>query len=454
MKTKNTLCIAEWQSFSIDEIKEVCDSQEKAQKIFSEFVEFAQQDGNHYFLKFKNSKTLVAQNYVGIIQTTSGFCLEILPKTFRTKKNSEGFNAYNEQSQENEIKKAKEILLKMLKSLKNAPFKESDFANLKAQNFPLLEIFILMFLEELLKLIKRGMKANYITKEENRSFLKGKLLFNENLKSNFAHKERFFTSSDEFSVNIAPNRIIKSTLEFLSKQNLSAATSTKLNQMRFIFSEIDPSQNITKDLSQCHNTRTFKHYSILLQWCEIFLRYKTFTLYKGDSKAFALLFDMNKVFEDFVASEMKKWCNNTHFQEKNPHYKEFIENIDLMADLHIKTQEKSKYLAQNQKEKDIFQLKPDIVAYQDSKPHFIADTKWKMLDTQERNFAISQSDMYQIFAYLAKYKCTKGFLIYPKIEEMQNKELSLQFEFKPQIAIEDSKNNSTLTILFFPLNQD
>ena len=55
-------------------IKNTIDSQ--AQKIFDECVKFAQDK----FLKSQDSKTLRTQNYVGLIQTKSGFCLEILPK--------------------------------------------------------------------------------------------------------------------------------------------------------------------------------------------------------------------------------------------------------------------------------------------------------------------------------------------------------------------------------------
>ncbi|WP_052100422.1 McrC family protein [Helicobacter sp. MIT 05-5293] len=422
MKTNNTLCIAEWQSFGANEIEQVCGDKKKAQKIFDELVEFAHQEGNHCFLKFKNSKTLVAQNYVGLIQAKSGFCLEILPKTFRTAQESQGFNeAKNTQEA---INTAKNILIEMLKSLKDSPFEESHVAHLKAQKLPLLEIFILIFLNDLENLIKNGLKSDYMVQEENRKFLKGKLLFNENLKYNFAHKERFFTSSDEFSQNIAPNRIIRSTLEFLSKQNLSSKTTRKLAQARFIFADIPPSANIDKDLSQCQNMRSFKHYRLLLQWCEIFLRRKSFSVYNGDSQAFALLVDMNVLFESFVASEMKKWCSDENFRAKNSQYQE-VKNI------FIKTQEKSKFLAEKE-DKNIFQLKPDIVGYEKDSEEvlFIADTKWKILSTQDRNYGISQSDMYQMFAYLAKYQCNQGFLIYPKIGFVENRE----FIFKPESA--------------------
>ena len=183
---------------------------------------------------------------------------------------------------------AKALLLKMLQSLKDSPFKQSHFAHLKLTKMPLLEIFILMFLQELEKLVKKGLKSDYIVCEENRNFLKGKLLFHQNLKLNFAHRERFFTSSDEFSVNIAPNRIIKSTLELLNTQNLSTNTSAKLMQMRFIFLDIPPSQSIDKDLSKCQNLGYFRNYKMILQWCEIFLKRKSFAPYQKDSKAYAL----------------------------------------------------------------------------------------------------------------------------------------------------------------------
>lgn len=454
MKTKNTintLCIAEWQSFGVDEIGQVCgDKEKKAQKIFDGLVEFAHQEGNHCFLKFKNSKTLVAQNYVGLIQTKSGFCLEILPKIFKTAQESQGFNeAKNKQEA---INTAKNILIEMLKSLKDSPFKESHLAHLKAQKLPLLEIFILMFLNELENLIKNGLKSDYMVQEENRKFLKGKLLFNESLKYNFAHQERFFTSSDEFSPNIAPNRIIRSALEFLSKQNLSSKTTRKLAQAHFVFADIPPSANIDKDLSQCQNMRSFKHYRLLLQWCEIFLKRKSFSAYNGDSQAFALLFDMNVLFESFVASEMKKWCSDENFRAKNSQYKEFMESIFKESqNISVKTQEKSKFLATKDKS-DIFCLNPDIVGYppnkadKDSKPHFIADTKWKILSTQDRNYGISQGDMYQMFAYLAKYQCNQGFLIYPKIGQ-DDKASSLKLGFKPETMKE-----VTLKIYFFDLN--
>lgn len=446
MNNNNTLCIAEWQAFGINNIKAVIvdDGETKAQKIFNELKDFANQKGNfddrkgnHIFLTPYRNNQLQARNYVGLIQTKSGFCLEILPKTFRTANENEGF-----ENHQNKINEAKDILLKMLKTLRDSPFKQSHISSLKTHKFPLLEIFANMFLDELECLIKRGIKSDYVAVEENRTFLKGKLLFTQNLKHNLAHKERFYTASDEFIADIAPNRLIVSTLLLLSKCNFSAKTSGRILQSRFVFDKICPSQNYDKDFAKCANLRHFKSYEILLLWCKVFLKRHNFMPYQGDKKAFALLFDMNKLFESFVAFHLKRECGEGRT---------------------IKTQEKSKYLLEINGVRK-FQINPDLVCYENGakSPLFIADTKWKILDSNEaKNYGISQGDLYQLFAYLAKYQCEKGYLIYPKIDGDSIKHKNFTYnakicffnEYNPSGYIEHKKQQITLKIHFFNLKK-
>lgn len=458
MANNKTLCIVEWQVFGVDDIEKVIadKSEVKATKIFKELKNFADEKDNHIFLNSYGKNRLRARNYVGLIQTKSGFCLEILPKTFRTANENDGFkikdcicssfdknnetrqsdkvdsyidkSAHNDnlKSQKCQVCKAKDLLLKMLKTLKNSPFKQSHISNLKTQNAHLLEIFVIMFLNELEMLIKKGLKSDYIECEQNRKFLKGKLLFTQNLKHNFAHKERFFTASDEFSSDIAPNKLIKSTLLLLSTRHFSTKTNARIMQSRFVFDEINPSQNYDKDFAKCVSLRHFKAYELLLLWCKIFLKKQTFTAYQGSQNAFALLFDMNKLFESFVAWHLKRYV--AHKQ----------------CEYEIKAQNKSKHLLKCDN-KDKFLLIPDIVGFKGEKALFIADTKWKILSVDEaKNFSISQSDLYQIFAYLSKYACRKGYLIYPKIQNCDYKG-GYKFVYKAKICFFDKKQSENLS---------
>ena len=414
MSKNNTLCIAEWQVFGKKDIQEViADKSEKnAEKIFKELKDFADEKGNHIFLNSYGKNRLKARNFVGIIQTKSGFCLEILPKTFCTDNENQGLKKHQDK-----IEESKEILLNMLRTLRDSPFKQSYISSLKIHRFPLLEVFANMFLDEVERLIKRGIKSDYVVHEENRTILKGKLLFGENLKRNFAHKERFFTQSDEFIADIAPNRLIVSTILFLSTQGFSPRTSGRISQARFIFADIPQSKSIDKDFATSPSSRHYKDCELLLAWCEIFLRRKSFMPYQGGDKAFALLFDMNKLFESFVAWHLKRM------------YKNHI----------VKSQDGHKFLIQG----DRFRIKPDLVIYRkdniDSKnTKIIADTKWKILDFNRDDYGIAQGDLYQMFAYLAKYQCVKGYLIYPKIAD--NESINHKsFAYKAQICFYDDK---------------
>lgn len=340
-------------------------------------------------------KVLQAQNYVGVIQTKDGTTIEILPKIK---------NATTE--------KSKDILIKMLKTLKNSPFKNLSVANLKSSKIPLFEIFISMFLEELTVLVRNGIKSDYISKEENLKFLKGKLKISEQIKYNTIHKERFFVQYEEFISNRVENRIIKTTLQFLYNKSKLNKNQQRIREFLFVFDEIEISHNIKTDFSKIKLNRQMKDYEQVLLWCKTFLFENSFSPYKGNDIAFALLFDMNLLFESFVYSYLKKSSN---FQD-------------------IKSQDRTHHLAY---ENGIgrFRLKPDIVI---NGGKIIADTKWKILSEDKAYNGVLQDDMYQLYAYGTKYaNCEKIYLIYPFDELIiknsynyfKNKELKLDILF-------------------------
>jgi 5-methylcytosine-specific restriction enzyme subunit McrC len=330
-------------------------------------------------------KTLKAKNYVGVIQTKKGITIEILPKIHGV--NANGGN-------EEAITQTKKIFLKMLKTLKNSNFKVSNFANLDLTSMPLLDIFINMFLDELNILVKQGLRKSYITKSEDLYTFKGKLDFNQNIRYNLVHKERFFVNHDEFNVNRPENKLIKSTLLLVQRKAKINSTQQRIRKFLFIFDSVTASKNIDLDFIKCKSNRLTLHYDKLLVWCQIFLKYKTFNNYKGNDLAFALLFPMEKIFEDYVA----------HLLRKN-------------SDSNIKTQDRIGYLLQDENGNKKYEMKPDIV-FTNKNITIIADTKWKILDEDHK---LSQVDLYQMFAYGKhpnnyKKNIQKIILIYPKSE--------------------------------------
>lgn len=344
------------------------------QETFKEIKRFILKNSEQtHFLKptYKNGlgEILQAQNYVGLIQTKDGATIEILPKIKNVEED-----------------KAKEILIKMLKTLKKSPFKNVNTAHLQSSKMPLLEIFITMFLEELAVLVRKGIKSDYITKEENLSFLKGKLKVGEQIKKNSIHKERFYVEYQEFLSDRAENRLIKTTLHYLYKKSHATKNQQRIREFLFVFDEISLCKDVKNDFLHVKPNRQMNEYEQILLWCKTFLLENAFSPYKGSDIAFALLFDMNVLFESYVGAYLKK------------------------KGLHVSLQDKGKHLVEEPRK---FALKPDIVVTckTNSEKLIIADTKWKIIKEEKD---ISQSDMYQLFAYGKKYANQTLYLIYPR----------------------------------------
>ena len=333
-----------------------------------------------------NGKFIQAKNYVGVLQTKSGFTLEILPKIA---KNSDG-------------EASKKIFIKMLKTLKNFPFKISNFANLDPKKMSILEIFISMFLDELSSLLKKGIKSDYVNFSDNLNFLKGKLVISEQIYKNIIHKNRFYVKYDEFTNDIEINQIIKTTLEFL--YTISSYNKQRIRIFLSVFDEVSKHKNYKNFFKYYCINRQTKHYKQALLWCKIFLLKESFTPYSGANLAFAFLFDMNRLFENYVGK----------FIQKN------YENVKL--------QYFKKYLVDSPKS---FRLIPDIFIAGESK--IIADTKWKIVESQKE---ISQADLYQLYTYGKKYNCYKLFLIYPKaIDRLEEDHYIFNFDDKMILEI-------------------
>ena len=366
-----------------------------------EFIhEFSENEENADALDFMRigykrnvGDVVTIKNYVGLIQMKNGCQVQVLPNIrFDT-----GEDAGN--------KETKRVFLKMLKSMKDFPSKVFNDANLKVDRMNLYEIFINMYLQEVRQLVKRGIKSAYVGQEDNLRYYKGKLLTSQHIRSNVTHKERFYVAYDEFHPNRPENRLIKATLLKLQKLTSSAENAKEIRQLLTAFEMVDPSANYTKDFSQVTIDRNTKDYEMLMQWSKVFLLNKSFTTFSGKSTSRALLFPMESVYESYVAQQMKK--------------------VFGPAGWEVSSQDKGYYLFTEPRKQ--FALRPDIVCQRDGRT-VIMDTKWKSLINSERaNYGISQSDMYQMYAYSKKYGTSEIWLLYPLNDEMRGHD-DIKFE--------------------------
>ena len=366
-------------------------------------------------------KTITAKNYVGLITMDGGASIEILPKI------------YSKTGDEDNPDKVKRLLIEMLKTLRNAPYKSFQTTNINVEKMSVFEIFIRMFIDEIWGIVKRGLRCNYETISRNEGMVKGKIAFSEHIKRNFAHKEMTFVEYDEFNSNRPENKLLKSTLVYLYRKTNSSKNKSDLKTLINIFGDIDESENYDNDFSKIISSRNTKDYEIALMWAKVFLKGKSFTSFSGSAVSIALLFPMETLFESYLAVMLKKQLDINRFtvslQDKRYHLFDHLgDKIDRR-----------------------FFMKPDIVVTdRQSGLRFVLDTKWKVLSNSSSNFGISQSDMYQMYAYQKKYDSKKVVLIYPltnqidennDIEYISDDGVVVNVKFVDMFNVNDSISN-------------
>jgi len=360
-----------------------------------------QSDDLSFFLKrtsWGRAKAFQIQSFVGVLQTPDGTQLEILPKHVDGKVSEE---------------KGRAMLFTMLRYLRDASFNLGGDAHLKHAPMHLLDLFVAYFLQEINLLVKKGIRSDYVAREENQTFLKGKLLVNQHIRMNSIQQQRFYVSYDEYLPDRAENRLIHAALVKIIRLDVSASNQRLCRELMFVFDGIPISSDVRKDFSLCKFNRAMVHYRHALEWCRLILNDESAVPSAGSTQAISILFPMEKIFEDYVAAMLRR---------------------HLPPEYQVYTQASGKYLCEKPKK---FRLRPDIlIRKNDSKECFIADTKWKVIDANEINKGISQSDMYQLYAYGKKYQnekdtCCGLFLIYPQspkfIKEIEN-EFAFDFE--------------------------
>lgn len=328
-------------------------------------------------------KVITAKNYVGLISMNDGTTIEILPKVF---------SSVDDDPSGRRVKK---LLIDMLKTLRDSPYKSLQISHVNIARMNIFEIFIRMFVDEVFFIVKRGLKCDYETVEENASFFRGKMKFSQQIKRNHSHKERSYVEYDAFTANRPENRLLKATLQYLYRHSTSSRNRNDIKILLNSFSAVESSVDYKGDFAKYAPDRNMKDYTTALLWSRVFLMGKSFTSYAGSEAALALLFPMETLFESYIAALLKKKLGAAQFS--------------------VSTQDKRYHLFDDPGKK--FLMKPDIVVKRRvDDAVFILDTKWKVLSDTKANYGISQADMYQMYAYQKKYRAENITLLYPQTD--------------------------------------
>ncbi len=351
-----------------------------------------------------------AMQWVGVIQL-GGVQIEILPKI-------------DEQNQEtgNRWGQARQNLLYMLAVAGDIPIRFRDIARLTVRKAPLNETLSAIFARHLLTELLRGAERSYISREENMRTFKGRLVINRHVVKNSGHRERFFCRFDEFSGDTVMNRVFKATCKILLATTTTPTTQDSLRHCLLMLDEVTDELITESHFREVKFTRQNDRFSEIFNFCRLIFSGLSPTASSGGERTYSLLFDMNAVFERFIAAFMKQRV------------------IKYLPGFEIFPQAKHnrRYLLESTTGKGILHMSPDILIRDPSGKNLVIDTKWKRLKpTKVGNQGnVSRDDLYQLYAYTHRYDCSQSILLYPQVPGAVEQDFHL---FDSQDQVTDTK---------------
>lgn len=324
-------------------------------------------------------RSLVAQNFVGIINLGRDQ-IEILPKI------------------EGEVSQVRHNLAKMISVVLDLELLDGDSSNVDKHNESILEILIRLFCKKLWQCVRRGMVRQYETRNENLLMLRGRLSVSEQVRKNLARPDRLACVFDEFSENNPLNQALKAALRVLGRVAKTQANQRNLAELLFCFQEVDDVAPNAINWSRAGTNRLSARFKPVLTLARLFIEGKSPDVVSGSGDGFALLFDMNQLFESYVGAVAKR--------------------VFVKDGFDVSLQGPKRHLARVASGSPVFELKPDIVARRADGIAFIIDTKWKRLKEQVYREGVTSTDVYQMYAYSTQYAAPDVLLLYPHHSEL------------------------------------
>lgn len=335
--------------------------------------------GNLEMLQVKVDRIMFV-NYVGFISLEDVY-IEILPKV----------------SLCSELDSERARLLEMLAKCNELPVKVNYNDQDIARSSTLLSYFARLFVAELEAQLNRGVHREYIGHTENLPVLKGKIMIADHIRKNHSNRSMVVCRYDEFSENNLMNMLFKAALRILYTSMLCSDLVPGMTRLMGHLSDVEDAYIHPDLLNSIEvNRQNLRFEKALVLAKIVILKLHSKNRY-GTEKSFSILFEMNTLYEKYIALLVRKIARDEGFAAR--------------------VQDKDKYLLRDRAtgNKNI-NLKPDIVV-ETGDSVTIIDTKWKMIQKGDYlNYV--QADIYQMYAYITAYTNAKRcILLYPKVSD-------------------------------------
>ncbi|WP_415298125.1 McrC family protein [Clostridium perfringens] len=329
--------------------------------------------------------TLRFINYVGYIRLST-VSIEILPKI----------------SINHSVELERKALLNMLSKCGVLKVNYSEISSLKLYKQSLNEILAYLFSKKLQKELRKGVYGEYVYIEENINSLKGSLKVQEQIKNIAFHSSKAFCRFEEFSRDNKLNKILSFFVKEVMKNVKNRETLRLLRISEMILGDVDERNVTLNEVNNFSFNRLNKPFEDAFTLGKMIVLGESALGNSGGNKAYSILFKMNEIFEIYIGKLLRELL-----------YKETV---------HMQ-HSKYKLLIKEETNRGVFKLIPDIVIEKNGIESVIIDTKWKSVESKFNRHGVKREDLYQMYAYLTRYKnVSTVILIYPYNERIEGED--------------------------------
>lgn len=221
-------------------------------------------------------------------------------------------------------------------------------------------LLVLHFISLLERLLKHGLKKDYLLREENlKAKVKGRILFGKHLKTNVFQQrsDRMYCQYQEYTDDIPENRLLKKALLFserildrcdsLKRQSKYPEIQLRLNRLKASFShisdEIEPYQ-----VQKLSSNKLFKGYKEAIRVAKMILRRFDYSIREASSEQHStppFWIDMARLYEMWVLCRLQKNAvNPIMFQEVGFYGRQVADFVIREESLILDAKYKSKYV--------------------------------------------------------------------------------------------------------------
>lgn len=337
---------------------------------------------------------------IGVVHA-GGHTVELLPKTYEV---------------DRDIDAARRLANVLIEEFVDSPSARAiGTAATDGLRIDLSERAMVRFMDEVIAVVERGMRARYQPQQGLRRYVKGQINFAAQARMHAGQRHLTPVRELAFSLDRPENRLIRSALRVVARRSSNSVRRLQAVGLANAMTEVPTSHDITGDFRSWDQTQLMSHYRAIEPWCRLVLLPSTgVTIGREHSEA---------------------WLWNTHILFERLVAKRLAARVALHGETLLKqgVGVARPYLGVGADGSNAFLLKPDLMITSRQDVLAVLDTKWKVgaeppepdddpglareitsdVDSGSNSVPVTRPDVYQMYTYARHFGCDRSILIYP-----------------------------------------